>query len=126
MSRILLDTHAVLWAFQGSSELSTKALKLINDPDTEIFVSPISAYELALKANLGRLPSLPKDFSSLAKEAGFGILPITAAHFELAGKLPLINRDLWDRLLSAQAIVESIPLISCDANIAGLGAEIIW
>ena len=126
MTKYLLDTHAVLWAFQGSNELSARAVSCIDDPSIEILVSPVSAYELALEANLGRLPLLPKDFSTLAGEAGFRMLAITATHFELAGKLPLINRDPWDRLLSAQAITEGMPLISRDTRIAGLGAQIIW
>jgi PIN domain nuclease of toxin-antitoxin system len=126
VSRYLLDTHSALWAFEGSEDLSQNVLNLLNDPNFTVFVSPVSAYELALKANLGKLPLLPKSFEDLAAQADFAILPVTAAHFEHAGKLSLVNRDPWDRILSAQAIVEDMMLVTCDTRMSGLGTKIIW
>lgn len=126
MSRLLLDTHVVLWALQGNDQLSERVLALLNDPEQTIYVSPVSAYEIALKTNLGKLPSLPKPFLELVQEADFAVLPIHTEHYELAGRLPLINLDPWDRMLSAQAIEERMSLVSRDSTIARLGAKIIW
>lgn len=126
MSRYLLDTHVVLWALQGNRQLSEGVLDLLNDPEHMIYVSPVSAYEIALKVNLGKLPALPKPLLELILEADFAVLPVLTEHYELAGRLPLINRDPWDRILSAQATLEGMPLVSRDSLIARLGATIIW
>jgi PIN domain nuclease of toxin-antitoxin system len=126
MSQFLLDTHALLWAFEGSQELSARVLDILNDPDHTIFVSPISAYEIAFKVNIGKLKALPQSFSTLVTESDFAVLPLTSEHFERAGHLPLLNRDPWDRLLSAQALIEDMPLISRDTRMTGLGAKIVW
>ena len=77
MKNVLLDTHVALWVFEGASILSQKAMAILNDPEVSIFVSPISAYELALKATLGKLASLPKPFAVLADLSDFSILLIT-------------------------------------------------
>jgi PIN domain nuclease of toxin-antitoxin system len=126
MTRFLLDTHAALWAFQGAQDLSARVIDILNDPKVTIYVSPVSAYEIALKTNLGKLPRLPKRFADLAEESDFSLFTVTANHFELAGQLPLINRDPWDRILSAQALHEGMALISRDSAIATLGAQIVW
>jgi PIN domain nuclease of toxin-antitoxin system len=126
VTAVLLDTHTVLWSFLRSKELSDTVRDILNDTSVSVFVSPVSAYELALKANLGKLSLLPKSFEDLAAQADFAMLPVTAAHFERAGKLPLHNRDPWDRILSAQAILEDMMLVTCDNKMAGLGAKIIW
>ena len=91
-----------------------------------VFVSPISAYELALKATLGKLASLPKPFAELANLSDFSILPITMEQCELAGRLPFTCRNPWDRLISAQSILAPMPLLSRDTKILELGAEVIW
>lgn len=126
MSAVLLDTHTVLWAFLGSKELSPTVIDILNDSNVTVFVSPISAYELSFKAQLGKLQMLPKSFEALAEAADFSVLPLTLEHFELAGRLPLVLRDPWDRLLSAQSIREDMPLLSRDEKIALLGAKVIW
>ena len=126
MKGVLLDTHTALWSFLRSKELSSKANSILNDTNVSIFISPVSAYELAFKAKLGKLQTLPKSFIELAKDADFSILPLSIEHFELAGMLPLECRDPWDRLLSAQSILAPMPLLSRDTKISALGAEVIW
>jgi PIN domain nuclease of toxin-antitoxin system len=125
MKKLLLDTHAVLWAFQRSDELSSPVVALLGDSDVTIFVSPVSAYETALKVNLGKVPMLTKPFAVLAEASDFAMLPVTSAHFERAEQLPLLNRDPWDRISTLQSIVENIPLVSRDSQISHLGAQLI-
>jgi PIN domain nuclease of toxin-antitoxin system len=126
MKSLLLDTHAVLWALQGSNRLSAHICGCLTNEDIIIFVSPVSAYELNFKATLGKLPPLPNSFSALVNEAGYTILPVSYSHFEFASRLPLINRDPWDRILTAQSMLNGIPLASCDSQIGVLGADIVW
>jgi PIN domain nuclease of toxin-antitoxin system len=126
MKSLLLDTHVVLWALQGSSRLSAHMRDCLTNDDITIFVSPVSAYEIIFKTNLGKLPPLPRSFAALVDEAGFTILPVNYGHFEFASRLPLVNRDPWDRILTAQSILDGIPLASCDRQIGVLGPEVVW
>jgi PIN domain nuclease of toxin-antitoxin system len=126
MSRFLLDTHAVLWSFQDSPRLSLRAREAIMKPDNHIHVSPVSAYELGYKAQLGKLPQLMAPFSELVARSNFATLPLTVVHAEAAAALISDHRDPWDRLLAGQAMVENLTLITCDPAVQDLGARWIW
>ncbi len=112
MVRLLLDTHAVLW-WLAEVKLSDEVRQEINDPDTAVFVSAASGWEVAIKANLGKLDP-PEPLVLAVKEEGFEPLPISLEHGERAGSLPLHHRDPFDRLLIAQAQLESLTLVSRD------------
>ena len=124
--RYLLDTHAFVWAMTLSPRLSETALRLIGDDGTDIFVSAVSVYEIELLQKLGRLETFPISVAEAVARYGYRELPIGLHHAELAGRLPLNHRDPWDRLLSAQGLLEGLPVISKDKAIEDLGAERIW
>jgi PIN domain nuclease of toxin-antitoxin system len=124
--RLLLDTHALLWAMEDSPQLSERARNAVLHPKAEVRVSAVSAYELALKARLGRLPSLPQPLAVLIQAQGFTPLPVTTAHAELAGSLPTAIRDPWDRLLAAQSLLEGLTVVTRDPALAELGARVLW
>lgn len=126
MTTYLLDSHTAYWYFDDPTMLSRTAADLLANEEIDIFVSPVSAYELRFKAGQGRLKALPADFGELAAAAGIDELPLSIAAAELAARLPLTHRDPWDRMLAAQAIVRRCPLISKDAHIAKLGVQTIW
>lgn len=126
MRRVLLDTHALIWFLAGSPELSERAYGLLADSETAAFVSPVSAYEIGLKTTLGKLRPLPASFEVLVGASGLTILPVLTVHLEKAGALPLTNRDPWDRILTAQAILDDLELVSRDSRLPQLGARIFW
>ena len=127
--RVLLDTHAFLWATADDPNLSMFARDLILDSAHAMLFSAASAYEIAVKAARGRL-ELPEDPATYLRTrvAAFGLLPlpVTMEHAAEAGALPPIHADPWDRLLIAQARLESVPLLTADSTIRRYDVETIW
>jgi PIN domain nuclease of toxin-antitoxin system len=114
--RALLDTHALLWWLAGDKRLSAKARRLIEGGST-IFVSAASAWEIATKVRIGRLPGaveVARRFEEILDAQGFRSLDITVAHARHAGLLAGPHRDPFDRMLIAQAELETIPIVSTD------------
>jgi PIN domain nuclease of toxin-antitoxin system len=127
--RLLLDTHTVLWSLSGSSSLSIRARRLIEDGANEILVSAVSAWEIATKVRLGKLPTgeeLISDFSFYLKQLGVDPLPISIEHALRAGRLPGEHRDPFDRMLIAQAQSEDIPILSNDRIFDEYHVQRIW
>lgn len=114
---VLLDTHVVLWAFSSPHKLSSAARTLLEDPDTIILVSAASAWEIATKYRLGKLPgaeSIVKGYPNHLITLGARELPITSTHALAAGLLAVEHRDPFDRMLVAQALAEGVPLVTSD------------
>ena len=125
----LLDTHALLWWLHDDPRLSATARGLISDRANRILVSSASAWELATKYRLGKLPSatpLVKDIPHWLREAGFHELAVTVAHAQRAGSWPQPHRDPFDRMIAAQSALEQFPVLSRDAALDGFGIQIVW
>ena len=114
--RLLLDTHAVLWALTEPEELSEPARSAIEDARNEVFVSVVSAWEIAIKRAHGKLRA-PDDLEAGIRAQGFEPLPISFHHAEHAGALPPHHRDPFDRMLIAQAQAEGLILVTRDTRI---------
>lgn len=124
--RLLLDTHTLLWTAEASTRLSRRASDAILNASNDIVVSAVSIYELEFKVATGRLDALPRSLRLVAAEAGFSELSIMPEHADRAARLPLIHRDPWDRIIAAQAIMESMTVVTRDPAIAALGAPTLW
>lgn len=127
--RLLLDTHALLWALNDSHFLSRRAAALIGDNANRVLVSAVSAYEICAKRALGKLPeaaALAANFQAELAPLDIEWLPIMPAHAIAAGKLDMRHRDPFDRLLIAQALVERIPLISKELMFDTFGVDRLW
>jgi PIN domain nuclease of toxin-antitoxin system len=127
--RLLLDTHTLLWAFNGSSSLSTRARRILEDGANEILVSAISAWEIATKVRLGKFATgedLISDFSFYLAQLGVDPLPISIEHALRAGRLPGEHRDPFDRMLIAQAQAEDIPILSNDRIFDEYHVQRVW
>jgi PIN domain nuclease of toxin-antitoxin system len=111
---LLLDTHALLWWLGGES-LDPAASEAIAAPETLVVVSAASVWEAAIKARLGKL-QVPESLASVVRSEGFEPLPITLAHAERAGGLPLHHRDPFDRMLVAQAQIEGLTIVTRDGT----------
>lgn len=127
--RYLLDTHALLWWWTDDPQLSVHARSLIADERHEIFVSAASAWEIATKHRLGKLPeagdALPR-FNELIQADGFQHLPVSYLHALKAGAYSHAHRDPFDRMLAAQSEIEALPLVTCDSALAAFGTRMIW
>jgi PIN domain nuclease of toxin-antitoxin system len=126
---LLLDTHTVLWWFGDDPALPRNAEALIDDPANTIFVSAASAWEICTKVRIGKLPTgqvLCEDFLGYLDRFHFTPLPISVEHGRLAGRLPGPHKDPFDRMLAAQALMESVPLVTNDPAFVGFGVNVVW
>ncbi len=127
--RVLLDTHALLWWVLEDPRLSLLARETITDPAIDVLVSPVSAWEIAIKAADSRLdlpePALTYVPSRMAAN-DFHELPVTMDHCLRTSALPGIHRDPFDRLLIAQSLAEEIPIVTNDPAITRYDVETIW
>lgn len=111
--RLLLDTHVLLWWLDYNPKLSPVACRAINDPATTVAVSAASAWEIAIKAALGKLEA-PSDLEARLVTDRLDPLPITVAHALEAGALPRHHDDPFDRMLVAQARLDGYTLVTAD------------
>ena len=109
--RLLLDTQVLIWWDEGA-RLTKRAGEAIRAAD-QVYVSAASGWEIAIKASLGRL-STDRRVADAVAESGFEELPVRLAHAEAVQDLPWRHRDPFDRLLVAQAVVESLILVTRD------------
>jgi PIN domain nuclease of toxin-antitoxin system len=125
---VLLDTHAVIWWFEGATGLSKRASLIIASPSNLILISAAVGWELAIKVNIGKFntPSLVQELSQLVGREGFAELPISLEHAVRAGLLPLHHRDPFDRLLVAQAQARGAPILSADRALDAYDVRRIW
>jgi PIN domain nuclease of toxin-antitoxin system len=113
----LLDSHVLLSWFTRSSRLKASVRAMIADPQTPIFVIAVSFWEAAIKRAKGRLAFDSAALLGAVVTSGIGQLPITSEHALAAGDLPRHHEDPFDRVLTAQAIAESLTIISNDARL---------
>ena len=112
MKRLLLDTQALIWWDANNPELGGNARATIQDAE-EVYVSAVSAWEIMIKAALGKLRTTRRPAQAVA-EGGFIELPVSFEHTEALGELPMHHNDPFDRLLLAAAAVERLTIITSD------------
>jgi PIN domain nuclease of toxin-antitoxin system len=118
--RLLLDTHVLIWALLEPHKLSKEARATIQAPMNDVYFSAASIWEIAIKAQLGRVTfsTTPEDVVQIAKDSGFLELPVQAVEAVGVAKLPLHHRDPFDRLLIAQAIAMPATLVTHDSQLS--------
>lgn len=129
--RVLLDTSAFLWAISAPEHLSTRAAEVISSPKTQLFLSSVSLWEIAIKFNLGKLKLSVQTASDewLREQMRLLIvspLPVRADHSLNTLSLPQIHRDPFDRMLISQAMVEKLPFVTSDEVMKRYEIETIW
>ena len=123
---LLLDTHIVLRAARGV-DLGAGLRRLLEDPANRLVFSAASIWEIAIKSGLGRPDfDVPSGvFRRGLLEAGYEELPVTGAHAAALQGLPALHRDPFDRILVAQAMVESLTLLTADRTILAYPGPIL-
>src|SRR5580704_1747192 len=127
--RLLLDTHTLLWWLEENPSLPRSARKLIANKSNDVLVSAASAWEVATKVRLGKLPiaiDLAHDFSAYLERERFETLAVSAEHGIRAGLLPGPHKDPFDRMLIAQAQAENIPIVSNEISFESYGVRLLW
>jgi PIN domain nuclease of toxin-antitoxin system len=126
---LLLDTHTLIWAAMAPDKLSRAARAALENGSNIVFVSPVSAMEIASKFRIGKLDvarALALDFVAETETRGFVPLPLTAAHGQRGGNLAIPHQDPFDRLLIAQAQIEQLRLVSNEVRFDTYGVLRLW
>ena len=127
--RLLLDSHALIWALDSPEKLGTQACKLLKDVSNHLYFSSATIWEIAIKVGIKKL-SLSVPFKQWMEQAiaylDITTLPITISATDLQVKLPVRHRDPFDRLLVAQAMVENMGIITKDKKIICYDVETYW
>ena len=121
--KLLVDTHVFIWATADPGRVRPGVRAALAASENVVFVSAVSAWEIAIKRTLGRLDFPLEELDAILARAGFDPLAITPAHGVEAGGLPRHHGDPFDRMLVAQARVEGLALVSDDAAIAAYDVQ---
>jgi len=127
--RLLLDTHAFLWFIEGSPNLSDTTRNLIEDQGNQRLLSIASLWEMAIKVSIGKL-ELKMTLTELVKREVYGnaleLLEIQPGHLDELAKLPFHHKDPFDRLILAQSLAESIPIVTKDDVFKNYSTTLLW
>jgi PIN domain nuclease of toxin-antitoxin system len=127
--RLLLDSHALIWAVDNPSQLGANAASALRDSNNELLLGAGTIWELSIKVGMGKLTlSLPyrQWMTQAIADLGVAILPITVEYADVQAALPTHHGDPFDRLLVAQAQVENVPLVSSDGLLDQYGIIRVW
>jgi len=127
--KLLLDTHTALWWVNEHDKLSSDARALLSDDTHSLYVSIVSAWEVAIKASLGKLYEFDggvKEFLAEMEDNPVVFLPVEKRHVEMVETLPFHHRDPFDRLLVATAKVEGMTILTADENVREYDVSWIW
>lgn len=125
--RVLIDTHVLLWGLQDEKKLSDRVRSLL--PAAEVWISVASLWEIIAKVQVGRLvlPSPVGEYlRGKLKDNGVLVLALTFDHVRRLENIPLHHRDPFDRILIAQSLEESLPLVTADHQFEKYSVELIW
>ena len=126
---LLLDTHTFIWWSEDNRRLSPVARRTIEDEENQAFISAASAWEIATKHRLGKLPeaaALTLDIPEAIARQSFDELTVSVADAARAGALPGPNRDPFDRMLIAQALGRNLVLVSNESLFDRYGVRRLW
>ncbi len=129
MTRLLLDTHALIWWWKDDPILPPSARAAIEDRSNDVFVSAAAGWEIATKVRKGQLPEMRDRVATFHDDVvheGFRHLPISSIHGVRGGSLAGAHKDPFDRILAAQALIEDLTVITRDREIADFGCKVLW
>lgn len=127
--KLLLDTQCFLWWFTEPERINSEAIEQIVSEDNELFFSVASAWEIAIKVGIGKLPvSEPVDtyLASRMRLLGAKYLDIVFPHACKVATLPLLHRDPFDRILVSQAQIEKMILVTADEILTQYSVDVLW
>lgn len=127
--KYLLDTMVWIWALDAYEQLNAKARHVLEDREDELYLSPVTTWELSIKMQIGRLefPGTPaSSVPNFMAQQGVRPLLITHAHAARIYELPALHKDPFDRMLIAQALVEEMTILTADRLFRKYEVPILW
>ena len=127
--RVLVDSNVLYWYLGDRAKLTPRVLKLLDDGSNDLYVSSVSLWELSIKVAKGKL-TVPgnsiRSFYEQVDRIGITILTVTKGHILRTASLPHHHRDPFDRMIVAQALEESLTILTADSDIPKYAAPVIW
>ena len=127
--RVLVDTHTFLWALLQDHRLSARAKQILISREHELYFSLVSLWEIAVKMKIGKLNTVGSSVTYIRDEMaeyGMELLPIRYEHILQLERLPLHHSEPFDRLRIAQAVAESLPILTHDEKFHLYPVKLIW
>jgi len=127
--KILIDTHVALWLFNDYRNLSQIASDYLYDEENELYISIASAWEVAIKHSLGKLPTFDggvNRFLYAIHDNPIQIVGVNSEHVKKVEALPYIHRDPFDRIIIATALYEGMVILTADENIQKYDVPWVW
>jgi PIN domain nuclease of toxin-antitoxin system len=124
--RLLLDTHALIWALSAPRRLPAHVVEAIRDPENEVYVSAVSTWEIAIKSALGKITVDVAAVVHAMRASDFEELPIAIRHTVRLRTLAALHRDPFDRLLVAQGIEERLTIVTHDPLFVAYQVSRLW
>lgn len=124
--RLLLDTHALLWVISAPQRLPAMIRQAVQAAENDVYASLASAWEIGIKVGVGKLVFDVASLEEALVRTGIQTLTVGLDHVAKVAKLPRHHRDPFDRMLVAQAMCESMTLVSRDRELAKYGVRLIW
>lgn len=127
--KLLLDTHVFIWLDTNLNKISPKVLALCENPDNQLYLSVVSAWEIQIKQQIGKLQlqvTLEDMVQTQQTDNNLIVLPIELSHVYALQELPFHHHDPFDRLIIAQASTENLLLVSADSQLSQYDIKIIW
>lgn len=124
--KLLLDTHALIWALAAPRRLPERVVERLADADTAVYASAANTWEIAIKAMLGKIELDLDELAEEIRNVGFTELPVSVAHTLRLRELPAHHRDPFDRILVAQSLEEGLTLVTHDSQLRNYPAPILW
>ncbi len=127
MTRLLLDTHLLLWWLNSDARLPQAVIERVQAPEAEVFISQASLWEMAINVSIGRLQVDLQELERQVHLQGFRWLPISNAHLLAVANLESDggHRDPFDRLLVCQSRVEPMLLLTADSQLKHYGFTVL-
>ena len=127
--KLLLDTHTTIWWMNKHEKLSSKVKTMLLNGEHSLHVSIVSAWEIAIKTSLGKLPEFyggVKAFLAKLEDMPITLLSVAPRHVEMVETLPFLHRDPFDRLLVATAKADGMTILTADENIHKYDVPAVW
>ena len=127
--KVLVDTNTFLWDIIADHRSSTKAKQILRSDEHQLVFSLVSLWEIAIKIKTGKLNTIGSSVAYIRDEMdayGLQLLPIRYEHILQLESLPHHHGDPFDRLLIAQALTESLPILTGDRVFANYGIKLVW
>ncbi|HEX9201813.1 MAG TPA: type II toxin-antitoxin system VapC family toxin [Acidobacteriaceae bacterium] len=127
--KVLVDTHVFLWDLLGDHRSSRLAKQILKSDEHELYFSLVSLWEFSIKIKTGKLNALGSSVAYLRDEMenyNMQLLPIRYEHVLQLETLPAHHSDPFDRLLIAQAVTESLPILTHDAAFTAYPVKVLW